>query len=95
MRLVDVTSGKTIVDFQEGNIAFGDGFLKKDMQVNGVSIPDAIKAKYDGQSSVKLDDHKFEKAFKEVYYQLNMNHKIYQWQDEGDQPSPRLLFNKV
>jgi hypothetical protein len=64
-------------------VTIHDKMLKNLMEKKGIDIPAFLQASYNNQSKVKLGDSNFIKAFKEIYWENNMNHNIYKWLKAG------------
>jgi hypothetical protein len=53
--------------------------LKKLMKTNGIDIPAFLQAAYDNQKTVRLGEKNFIRAFKQIYWQNNMDPEVYKW----------------
>jgi len=80
MRLVNLKSRRPIVEFREGKPVFYSKFLEHEMRQIGIAIPHGLRGIYHGKTTVTLEDHEFERAFKEIYYVTYMSPDQFHWQ---------------
>lgn len=80
-QLINVESGRVIVEFMNGKIKFHESFLEEEMKKTGIYIPYDLAPEFDDKEIVYLDDPMFERAFIEVYYPLCIANSLYQWEN--------------
>jgi len=80
MKLVNIKTRFVVVEFVGEETRFFDPFLENEMKRQGIAIPPFFKKEFGGRSSVRLKDKDFQKAFKEIYYKLSVNHQTYHWE---------------
>lgn len=80
-QLINVESGRLVVEFMEGNVQFFDPFMEEEMRETGIYIPPESLADFEDKKVVYLGDPLFEKAFIEIYYPLCIANPLYQWQN--------------
>lgn len=68
-----------IVHIEDGAIIFMEERLKNIMQKYGIQIPPGQRKDFEGKSVVYLQDRLFERAFREVYFHLQMPKDLYVW----------------
>ena len=91
MRLVNTKTQFVVVEFIGRQTIFHDIYLEKVMRESGVQIPHFMKKMFDNQSTVKLGDTDFQKAFKEVYYPFTMDQIKHIWVPDREDSHP-LIF---
>lgn len=82
MQLIHKQTGFVVAEEKTMAFAVKDPFLRKDLEINGITIPAPLRAQYEGKSVVKMSDPLFPKAFKEVYMKLHMKEGLYEWREE-------------
>lgn len=79
MKLIHVKTKKPVAEFKKNETKFFSETMQWLMENNGITIPDFLQGEYNNQFVVFLDDPLFQKAFKEIYYDLDMNPEEYVW----------------
>jgi len=79
MQLINLKTGFVLVEFEAAQTRIYDPFLKQEMEKRGVLIPPFLKKSFPGASHIRLGEREFKRAFIEIYYELHLNHEIYQW----------------
>ena len=82
MKLVNQKTGFVLVEFHAAQTQIHDPFLSQEMEKRGITIPPFLRKSFQGAKRIRLGDRDFQKAFKEVYYELNLDHATYQWRME-------------
>ena len=80
LQLVNLESGFVVVEFVGDKTVIHDRFLFEEMQKSGIVIPNYLQPKFGGKKRVRFDQQEFQRAFKEVYYEFCINHKVYRWE---------------
>ena len=81
MKLINTKTGDVVVEMDHGEVVFHDRFLQKAMEKKGILIPPALQDEFGGKTYVRLGDPDFEKAFKEVFFNMSMNPSKYHWEE--------------
>jgi hypothetical protein len=81
MQLVNVKTGFIVVEYKKDKTIFHDRFLEQEMKQRGIIIPPHLQKDFGNKPVVRLNDKEFQKAFKEIYYQLSLNHQTYHWKE--------------
>ncbi len=81
MKLVNIKSGKPLVEFKESETIFYNKYLEREMKRMGISIPHGMRALFEGKDHILLGDPHFQEAFKEVYYLTTVDHELFKWFD--------------
>ena len=79
MRLVNVRTGETVIEFNESGTVFHNRLLESEMRHMGIDIPHGLRGTYHGKDCIHLDDEDFEKAFKEIYYLTYLSPSRFAW----------------
>lgn len=79
MKLVNKKNNQSIVEFSEEKTVFHNKFLEQEMRTLGIPIPHGLRGVFQGKDFIYLGDADFQKAFREVYYLVSMNHDQFQW----------------
>jgi hypothetical protein len=79
MKLINQKTGFVIVEFHNALTQINDPYLKKEMEIRGITVPPFLRKSFQGTNRVRLGDRDFQRAFKEIYYELNLDHEVYQW----------------
>lgn len=82
MELRNVNNNALIAtyDNEKKTITIQDTFLKRALEIDGITIPELLKEQYGNKTTVKLNDPEFTKAFKDVYYVKHYKDKEnYKW----------------
>ena len=83
MKLIHSLTNYVVVEIsRDGKVTFHDRFLKAEMEEQGISIPPSLRAQYNNQKVVYLNDPLFPKAFIEVYCPLVIADPAYTWKSE-------------
>ena len=64
------TTGKTVVEINNGIVIFQSKVMEEALQITGISIPHLQKSHYGDKSTIFPGDKLFAKAFCEIYYPL-------------------------
>lgn len=81
MKLINKETQCIVVEFTDTKTVFHDRFLEAEIAENGITIPPALQEEYEGKEVIFVEDPQFLKAFKEIYYPLGMNPKVFEWKD--------------
>lgn len=81
MRLINVKTNQSLVEFHGEKTVFHNKFLEKEMQELGIPIPHGLRGLYDGKDCIYLYDKTFQKAFREVYYLTSIDPSTFHWQE--------------
>lgn len=81
MKLVNLKTNTTLVEFRESDTEIHDSVFNKEMIEHGIIIPHFLKNQYNNQTTVKKTDILFQKAFKEIYYRFELSSDQYRWID--------------
>lgn len=81
LRLVNTKTDSVIVSFYENRAEIHHPILAKELENSGIFIPPYLREKFDGKTTVFLEDPLFQKAFVEVYYPLVIANPVYQWKN--------------
>lgn len=79
MKLVNLKNQFIVVEYNDKETIFHDKILEKEMKERGVLIPPALRDRFSGKSSVKMNDPEFQVAFKEVFCPNVFNPKNFEW----------------
>lgn len=80
--LVQIREHQLVAHIEDGEVLYMQDRLKAIMQKYGIQIPPGERKKYEGKSIVYLQGSKdslFEKAFRDIYFQLHMPKNEYEW----------------
>ena len=80
-KLINMKTGRAVVEFFSGRAIFHDRFLEEEMRQVGICIPSHMLEMFDGKSVIYLTDPLFEKAFIEVYTPFYIENALFQWQN--------------
>lgn len=81
MRLVNVKTKKSVVEFQGDKTVFHNKYLEKEMKEMGIPIPHGLRGQYEGKDCVYLEDTTFQRAFREVYYVTSVDVRQFHWEE--------------
>ena len=84
MQLIHLPSNRIWIEFTEEETLIHDPFFKRVFKEEGILIPVAMRDEFNGQSEVFLDDPDFQKAFKMIYYPMNLNPKLFELKIDVD-----------
>ncbi|MEI6790452.1 MAG: hypothetical protein WCK42_04650 [Myxococcaceae bacterium] len=68
-----------LIHIQTQQDLFTDPTFQKAMSQFGIVIPEALQKDFGDKQRVYLNDPEFMKAFKELYFNLQLNPKLYEW----------------
>ncbi|MES2504393.1 MAG: hypothetical protein V4534_05885 [Myxococcota bacterium] len=68
-----------LIHIQTQQDLFSDPTFQKTMSELGIIIPTALQKNFNGKTRVYLDDPEFLKAFKQFYFEHEMNPNLYEW----------------
>ena len=86
----DQKNQELIVHFEKGKLVFMLPRFKIIMQANGIKIPPSERKNYEDRTVVWLEngsDSLFEKAFRNIYFELHMPKDEYKWVKEFNLPA--------
>ena len=79
MQLINNKNGFVVAEFRDGECIIHDRFLKAALEKEGIVIPKSMQPIFEEKDRVFVSDALFEKAFKEVFYQLKISKADYDW----------------
>jgi hypothetical protein len=68
-----------LIHIQTGQDLFDDPIFQKTMSEFGVIIPKDLRPQFNHKPRVYWDDPEFISAFKEFYFNREMDPKLYEW----------------
>ncbi|MEI6805738.1 MAG: hypothetical protein WCK49_04440 [Myxococcaceae bacterium] len=68
-----------LIHIQTQQDLFADPIFQKAMTDFGIIVPTALQSEFSGKKRVYLDDPEFLKAFKEFYFNQEMDPNLYEW----------------
>ena len=83
MQLVNNKNGFIVAEIVEGECIIHDRFLKASLEKEGITIPKPLRPEFNDQDRIFVTDALFEKALREVFYQLRLAHSDYEWVEYG------------
>jgi len=80
--LINKQNGFIAAELHEDEAIIHDRFLEDDLERRGIEIPETLRDQYDGRTTVFMNDDLFQKAFREVYYEMKLNHEVFALRSE-------------
>jgi len=78
MKVVKTADQSEFMHTQPGEPAvFANPYIQKGFENSGIAIPPGLVPDYNGKQFVYLEDPEFEKAFRELYFALEMDQDVY------------------
>ncbi|MDN3507446.1 MAG: hypothetical protein P0S94_00830 [Simkaniaceae bacterium] len=77
MQLINNKNGFIVAEFIEGECIIHDRFLKAALEKEGIDIPKSLRSEFDDKERIFITDALFEKAFRDVFYQLKISKADY------------------
>jgi hypothetical protein len=81
MKLVNIKTAQTIVEFIGEKTLIHNKFLEEEMRILGIPIPDGLRGRYEGRDIIHLGEKRFQEAFKEIYYLTYMDVRGFHWKE--------------
>lgn len=81
-KLIHIPSNQVILEFHNQQVIFHNEYLRREMEGQGVVIPDFLKEFYDGKQFVKLNDDNFKEAFRNIYCRFVLDDVKYRWEED-------------
>lgn len=81
MKLINTLNSQLLVEFRGDETLIYNKFLEQEMRTVGIAVPHGLRGLYHGKDNILLDDLDFQRAFKEVYYLMAMDHEKFRWKN--------------
>lgn len=77
MKIINKRDNTEFMHIKDGKPYFTNQYVGMAFAQQGIFIPSGMRDEYGGKDMVRLNDVEFEKAFRELYYGVEMEHDVF------------------
>jgi hypothetical protein len=81
MKFIHLKSGFVVVEYRGEQTIIHDRVLAQEMNIRGIVVPSALRQKYGGKASIRINDPEFQRAFQEDYTPQVYHPNHYGWKE--------------